>query len=89
MESHPLEELSTSRTLAYGNALSKGWALKSSVFKRKRLNEGQKGYLTKMFNVGEKTGHKVDACNVSQSMRKARNLDGSLMFDTDEYLSPK
>ena len=27
--------------------------------------------------------------NVSQSMRKARNIDGSLMFDASEYLTGK
>ncbi|XP_031565193.1 uncharacterized protein LOC116300455 [Actinia tenebrosa] len=31
LENQPLEEPSTSRTLAYGDALSKGWALKSST----------------------------------------------------------
>jgi hypothetical protein len=42
-----------------------------------------------MFDIGEKTGHKVDANTVSQSMRKARNLDGSCMFDSSEYLAQK
>ena len=60
---------------------SKGWALKSSAVQRKRFNESQKQYLAKLFDLGEQTGHKVDAKNVSQSMRKARNIDGSLMFD--------
>ena len=32
-------------------------------------------------DLGEQCGHKVDANNISQSMRKARNIDGFLMFD--------
>ena len=89
LEQQPLEEPSTYCSLKFGDTLPKGWALKSSTVQRKRLNAGQKDYLTKMFDLGEKTGHKVDATTVSQSMRKARNLDGSFMFDSDEYLTPK
>ena len=43
----------------------------------------------KLFDLGGQTGHKADANSVSQSMRKARNVDGSLMFDTSEYLTAK
>ena len=35
-----------------------------------------------MFDLGEKTGHKVKANTAAQSMRKARNPDGSSMFDS-------
>ena len=80
LENQPRDEPGTSRILEYTDSPSKGWALKSSAVQRKRFNESQKQYLTKLFDVGEQTGHKVDANNVSQSMRKARNIDGSLMF---------
>jgi Arf-GAP/Rho-GAP domain/ANK repeat/PH domain-containing protein 3 len=39
--------------------------------------------------VGEQSGHKADANNVSKSMRKARNIDGSFLFDASEYLTAK
>ena len=89
LENQPRDEPGTSRILEYTDSPSKGWALKSSAVQRKRFNESQKQYLTKLFNLGEQTGYKVDANNVSQSMRKARNIDGSLMFDTSDYLTGK
>ena len=49
----------------------------------------QKLYLSKLFDVGEQTGHKPDANNVSKSMREARNIDGSFLFDAREYLTAK
>ena len=58
--------------------------LKSSVVQRKRFNESQKEYFTKLFDLGEQTGHKVDASNVSQLMRKAWDNDDSLMFNASE-----
>lgn len=89
LENQPRDEPSTSGTSEYTDSLSKGWALKSSTAQRKRFNECQKQYLTKLFDLGEQTGHKADANSVSQSMRKARNVDGSLMFDASEYLTAK
>ena len=56
---------------------------------RKRFNENQKLYLSRLFNVGEQTGHKVDANNVSKSRRKAQKVDGSFLFDASEYLTAK
>ena len=67
----------------------KGWALKSSTVLRKRFSENQKLYLSRLFDVGEQTGHKVDANDVSKSMRKARKVDGSFLFDASEYLTAK
>lgn len=84
-----LEEQSSPDTSVQDATLPKGWALKSATVQRKRLNESQKEYLTAMFDVGEQTGHKVDGNTVSRSMRKARKLDGSFMFDVSEYLTPK
>ena len=86
LENQPRDEPGTSRMLEYTDSPSKGWALKSLAVKRKRFNESHKQYLTKLFDVGEQTGHKVDANNVSQSMRKEGNIDGSLMIDASENL---
>ncbi len=90
LENQPLKEPITSYTRPYDDTLPKGCALKSSTVQRKRLNNSQKNYLTKMFDLGEKTGHKVKANTAAQSMRKdRRNPDGSSMFDSSEYLTPK
>ncbi|XP_028517294.1 uncharacterized protein LOC114575856 [Exaiptasia diaphana] len=83
------EEGAVTRTLTYSESLPMGWALKSSTVKRKQFSDGQRNYLIKMFDVGEQTGHKVDPNTVSQSMRKARNADGSSIFDSSEYLTAK
>lgn len=83
------EATTVTRTLTYAESLPMGWALKSSAVQRKQFNDSQKGYLIKMFDVGEQTGHKVDPSTVSVSMRKARNPDGSSMFDSSEFLTAK
>jgi hypothetical protein len=86
LECQTSDDLSSCRTL---DPLPKGWALKFSTVLRKRFSENQKLYLCKLFDVGEQTGHKVDANNVSKSMRKARKVDGSFLFDASEYLTAK
>lgn len=63
-----------------------GWALKHTSTSR-RLNKKQKEYLIDLFLLGEQTGQKADPSEVSQSMRKARNKDGSLLFHSEEYLT--
>ena len=39
------------------------------------------------FFFGEKTGRKADNSEVSKTIRKPRNEDGSLLFQSDEYLT--
>ena len=80
------DDLSSCRAL---DPLPKGLALKFSTVLRKRFSENQKLYLCKLFDVGEQTGNKVDANNVSKSIRKARKFDGSFLFDASEYLTAK
>ena len=86
LEYQTSDDLSSCHAL---DPLPKGWALKSSTVQRKRFSENQKLYLSKLFDVGEQTGRKVDANNVSKLMRKARNIDGSFLFDASEYLTAK
>ena len=64
-----------------------GWALKHPYTSRRRLNDKQKNYLSELFLFGEKTGRKADTSEASKTMRKARNEDGSLLFQSDEYLT--
>ena len=63
-----------------------GWALKSSA---SRLTKNQKKYLTDIFLLGEQTRQKADPDDVSKSMRKAWDTDGSSLFKSDEYLTSK
>ena len=84
---NPVEHIETPQALDFCSALPMGWALKSASTQRTRLTESQKQYLTEVFQIGERTGHKAHPCNVSKSMRKARNADGSSKFDTSSYLT--
>ena len=61
--------------------------IESASFQRTRLSESQKQNLTEVFQIGERTGHKADPSNVSKSMRKARNADGSFKFGAASYLT--
>jgi Arf-GAP/Rho-GAP domain/ANK repeat/PH domain-containing protein 3 len=58
--------------------------LKSSASHR-RLTKNQKKYLTDIFLLGKQT--RPD--DVSKSMRKARDTDGSSLFKSDEYVTSK
>ena len=55
--------------------------------KKTTIKREEKNYLIELFLFGEKTGRKADASEVSKTMRKARNADGSLLFQSDEYLT--
>ena len=84
---NPVEDSETLQALDSPPLLPMGWALKSASTKRTRLTDSQKEYLTEVFQIGERTGHKADPCNVSKSMRKARNADGSRKFDASSFLT--
>ena len=84
---NPVEDIETLQALDSLSSLPMGWALKSASTQRTRLTESQKQYFTEVFQIGEQTGHKADPCNVSKSMRKARNANGSCKFDTSSYLT--
>ena len=62
------------------------WALKHTSTSR-RLNKKQNEYLIDIFLRDEQTGQKADPREVSQSMRKARNEDGFLLFLSEQYLT--
>lgn len=85
---NPVEDTETLQPLQLDSSpsLPMGWALSVSA-KRTRLTESQKQYLTEVFQIGERTGQKADPSNVSKSMRKARNPDGSSKFDASSFLT--
>ena len=84
---NPVEDTGTANAADSRSSLSMGWVLKSSGTQRTRLTENQKQYLTEVFKIGEQTGKKADPSNVSKSMRKVRNTDGSSRFDASSYLT--
>ena len=83
----PVEDIEACQAFNSCSSLPMGWALKSASIQRTRLSESQKQYLTEVFQIGERTGHKADPSNVSKSMRKARNADGSFKFGAASYLT--
>ena len=70
------------------SVLPMGWVLKSAGVQGKNLTVGQKNYLTKVFQVGERTGQKADPTSVSKAMRRVKHSDGSNIFDKCDYLRP-
>jgi Arf-GAP/Rho-GAP domain/ANK repeat/PH domain-containing protein 3 len=68
--------------------LPQGWALRTTK-SSKRFNERQKSYLNEKFNIGNKTGHKLDPVTVSQDMRFAKDQDGNRRFTLNEFLTPQ
>ena len=70
------------------SVLPMGWVLKSAGVQGKNLTVGQKNYLTKVFQVGERTGQKADPTSVSKAMRRVKHSDGSNIFNECDYLTP-
>lgn len=67
--------------------LSMGWALKSSLTRKTRFNSIQKDYLRKKFDIGQKTGRKLDPVTVSQEMRSSKDSSGNRLFSRSEFLT--
>ena len=64
-----------------------GWALKSSFTRKTRFASTQKDYLQKKFEIGEKTGKKLDPVTVSQEMRISKDPNGNCPFSSSEFLT--
>ena len=63
------------------------WALKRSFTRKTRFNSAQKDYLQKKFEIGEKTGRKLDPVSVSQEMRIEKYSNGNRFFSSGEFLT--
>ena len=63
------------------------WALKSSFTRKTRFNSTQKDYLQKKFEIGEKSGRKLDPVTVSQEMQIAKDSSGNRLFSSSEFLT--
>lgn len=64
-----------------------GWALKTSFSRNTRFNSSQKDYLIKKFEIGEKTGRKLDPGTVAKDMRAAKDPNGKRLFNCNEFLT--
>ena len=64
-----------------------GWALAKARSGSAQFSEKVKQYLTKKFDLGEKTGQKASAEQVANDMRNARNLDNQRLFGRDDWLT--
>ena len=60
--------------------------MKLSTAQKTRVTEKQKKYLIEVFQTDKRTGRKGDPCNVSNTMRKATNPNGTYIFDASSYL---
>ena len=68
-------------------ACPKGWALKDTK-KSSRFSANQKEYLSDRFREGEANkSAKADANLVAKQMRYAKGLDGTRLFQMDEFLT--
>ena len=65
--------------------LKMGWALKLAQTSRARFTDKQKEYLVSKFLVGETTGQKANAVQVTRSMMMARDATGNRMFSSAKF----
>ena len=64
-----------------------GWALAKARSGSSQFSEKVKDYLTKKFDIGEKTGQKVSAEQVAKDMRNARTHDNQRLFGREDWLT--
>jgi hypothetical protein len=64
----------------------KGWALKTTK-SSKRFSEAQRSFLDRKFNIYQETGLKLNPASVAKDMRYAKKLDGTCLFQADEFLT--
>lgn len=68
-------------------SLDIGWALKVTGPRRTRFTDAQRSYLTKNFKLGEMTGQKADPALVARSTMHAKDINGTRMFHSDDFLT--
>ncbi|CAB3984487.1 Transposon Tf2-6 poly [Paramuricea clavata] len=86
-----IEEQSTpedkeKRVRKFHTSLEKGWAL-HQVSTRKRFSKEIRVYLTENYDVGEKTGCKLNPGQVARDMRTAKDEAGLRKFKREEWLT--
>ena len=63
------------------------WTLAKARSGSSQFSEKVKDYLTKKFDIGEKTGQKVSAEQVAKDMRNARTQDNQRLFGREDWLT--
>ena len=69
--------------------LQLGWALHKPRSQAVQFTDEVKQYLTKKFDLGERTGNKAEPGKVAADMRKSRNPDGLRMFERKDWLTKR
>jgi len=64
-----------------------GWVLAKARTGSSQFSEKVKDYLTKKFDIGEKTGQKVSTEQVAKDMRNARTHDSQRLFGREDWLT--
>ena len=64
-----------------------GWALAKARSGSSQFSEKVKDYLTKRFDIGEKTGQKVSAEQVAKVMRNEKTHDNQRLFGREDWLT--
>ena len=64
-----------------------GWALKVTGPRRTRFTVAQQSYLTKKFKLAEVKGQKADPASLARSMMHAKDINGTRMFHSDDFLT--
>lgn len=83
----PSANTGTSATIEGESSCNMGWALKRER-KNCRFDSEVRHYLQEVFELGEQTGKKVSAHDVSRNMRVVRDEKGVKRFQPDQYLQP-
>ena len=70
-------------------SLDIGWTLMVTEPRLTRFTDAQRSYLTKNFKLGEMTGQKADPASVAGSMMHAKDINGTRLFHSDDFLTIK
>ena len=81
------ESKAESATATEDEFLKMGWALHKPRGGQTRFSDKVRVYLQKKFEIGLERSRKEEPSQVASDMRKARNADGTRMFDRTEWLS--
>ena len=64
-----------------------GWALKVTGPRHTSFTDAQQAYLTKKFKLGEIRGQIADPASVARSMMHSKDINGTKMFHSDDFLT--
>ena len=74
-------------SLTTSATLTMGWALKSTLSRCMKFIDKQKQYLNAKFQIGQRTGKKVDSTYVSKAMRTTKGINGERLFCSSDFLT--